>query len=193
MPDSAPVLTTRRDLLSAAGAALAVAAVGSPAQAALARGLRLAELVRECTRSVVGVALAAHSEWVTLGHRRVIVTDTRLGVEESLLGEMPGQSELVVRVLGGVVGDVGVAVDGQAELARGERCVLFLTDVEPTLSFVTGAAQGHYPLSLDPRGIARLRASPRLPHLLRPEGSAVARLYGATLAEARELVRTAPP
>ena len=176
---------TRRTFLAASvlfGTGLGARA----AHATLARGLTLDELVRQTAQGIVATPLEAHCEWATFGRTEVIVTETRVRVEGTLLGTAP--SELLVRVLGGSVGELGVRVDGQAELRLGEPGVLFLT-LAGAEAFVVGAAQGHYPLSRAAQGVARLTPSPRLPRLLKPDGSAVQRLSGRTLGEAADLVR----
>lgn len=185
------MLTSRRVFLTAAGALVASAAFEREARASLSRGLSLAELVQRSAHTVVATALDAHSDWVLIGGKRRIVTDTRVRIEETLAGATPAQSELQVRVLGGIVGDIGERVDGQAELVLGEPAVAFLMPISPVLAYVTGAAQGHYRLLADSQKLLRLRPSPHLPLLLRPDESAAAQLSGATLDQARTLVRGA--
>ncbi len=185
------MLTTRRGFLQVTGALLGTAALENEAQAMLSRGLTLAELVGRSEHTIVATALAAHSDWVTIGGRRRIVTDTRIRVEDLLAGRATAQSEIEVRVLGGIVGDMGERVEGQAELVLGEPGVLFLMPISPVLAYVTGAAQGHYRLLPDERSLLRLRTSPHFPKLLAPERSAALALAGATLDDARGLIRGA--
>lgn len=190
-PVEGPIVTSRRVFLTATGAIVATAAFERTANASLSRGLSLAELVGRSAHTVVATALDARSDWALIGGRRRIVTDTRVRIEETLAGKAPAESEIEVRVLGGIVGDIGERVDGQAELVLGEPAVAFLMPISPVLAYVTGAAQGHYRLLADSQKQMRLRPSPHLPTLLRPEESAAALLSGTTLAEARTLVRGA--
>jgi hypothetical protein len=185
------MLTSRRAFLTATGALAVTAALERSANASLSRGLTLTELVARSAHTVVATALDAHSDWVLIGGRRRIVTDTRVRIEETLAGKSPTESEIEVRVLGGIVGDIGERVEGQAELVLGEPAVAFLMPISPVLAYVTGAAQGHYRLLADAQKLLRLRPSPHLPLLLRPEESAAALLGGTTLDEARRLVRGA--
>ncbi len=178
---------TRRTFLASL-LALTQSFEAQPAGASLARGLTLEELVTKSAHHVVATALDAHSEWATFGPNRVIVTETRVRIEEALVGGSPGD-ELLVRVLGGRIGELGERVDGQAELVLGRACVLFLTRADEGRTFVTGAAEGHYLLAAHENDALRLEPSPHLPRLLHPEAAAVAHLRGRTLAEARELVR----
>lgn len=168
---------------------LLVGAGSRSAGAALARGLTLDELVRASAAAIVGTALEAHSEWATFGKNRVIVTDTRVRIEDVLLGGARAGGEVMVRVLGGSIGELGERVDGQAELVLGAPSALFLMPETRAVSFVVGAAQGHFRLEPAADRVLRLAPSPRLPHLLRPSTAAVSRLRGRTVAEARELVR----
>jgi hypothetical protein len=187
------VIRSRRQFLGAAGAALGTLLCERFAQASLARGLTLRQLVRASGHALVATPLESRSLWATFGTRRVIVTDTRVRIDELLALDPPADSELWVRVLGGVVGDLGQRVEGQAELVLGKSTTLFLTRENAAVSYVAGAAQGHYPLLPDAKATLRHRPSPHVPELLRPERSAVATLTGTTLAEARELVRAAAP
>jgi hypothetical protein len=186
------VFSRRWFLGAAAGAACSFA--GEPlAEASLVRGLSLRELARASGYALVVTPLESVSQWETFGGRRLIVTDTRVQVEDALTRETPQQGELWIRVLGGVVGGRGQRVAGQAELALGEPSALFLSPATAILAYVTGAAQGHYPLVPDARAALRLRPSRQLPELLEPERAASAVLTGTTIAEARELVRVIRP
>jgi hypothetical protein len=190
-PCRSPIWTTRRGFLSFAGALVGSAALERTAHASLSRGLTLAELVGRSEHTVVATALDSHSDWVLIGGKRRIVTDTRIRVEDSLAGRPTAASELEVRVLGGIVGDIGERVEGQAELVLDEPAVLFLMPISPLLAYVTGAAQGHYRLLPDERQDLRLRPSPHLPTLMRPDESAALALSGRTLDEARSLIHGA--
>jgi hypothetical protein len=188
---STPMLLTRRCFL---GSALGFATVlkAGAADATLARGLTLHELAAASGHACVATPLEAHCEWATFGNNRVIVTDTRVRVEESVWREPPGR-ELIVRVLGGRIGTLGEHVDGQARLVLGEPGVFFLIGSSDALQFITGAAQGHYPLKRDDQGAARLTPSPFLPTLVKPGQAAIERLRSRTVPEARELIRAAAP
>ncbi|HEV8550872.1 MAG TPA: hypothetical protein VGQ57_17620 [Polyangiaceae bacterium] len=181
---------TRRSFLASAFL-LAASLRAGRAAAALARGLTLDELVARSAHGLVVTPLDAHCAWAPFGKNRVIVTDTRVRIEELLLGAEPESAELAVRVLGGRLGELGERVSGQAELVRGVPSLLFLTRAADARFFVTGAAQGHYPLVADARGERRLLTSPHVPALLKPGTAAVSHLRGRTLPEARELIRAA--
>jgi len=185
------MLVTRRSFLgSSLGLASALLTPG--VHATLARGLTLGELLAASAHACVATPLEAHCEWATFGKNRVIVTDTRIRVDESVWRDAPGP-ELVVRALGGRIGKLGELVDGQARLGVGQPGVVFLMESSEGRQVVTGAAQGHYPLSRDEHGEVRLTPSPHLPRLVKPGEAAIARLRGRTVPEARELIRAAAP
>jgi hypothetical protein len=159
-----------------------------PARASLARAVPVEELVGRSQHVMVGEPLDAYSVWETMGGRKHIVTYTRVRAVELLAGADPKEDELLVRTLGGRVGELGELVHGEAMLTLGARGVLFVMPTRGALG-VTAMAQGHYPLLRDGAGTERLRRSPEANELLREEGSAVKRLTGLQVAEARALVR----
>ncbi len=187
------MVTSRRTFLGSLGACVGCALLERTARASLARELSLEELLVHSEHAVVATPLDAQSDWIAIAGKRRIVTDIRVRVEETLALSAPAQSELFVRVLGGHVGSIGQLVEGEVRLEPGAPCTLFLTAASPTLTYVTGRTQGHYPLVPDARKLLRLRPSPTLPELEHPEKSAVHVLSGRSLAEARELIRRAAP
>jgi len=186
-------MTTRRYFLGGLGAYLGCAFTEGVAFATLARELSLEELVARSDHAVVATPLDAAPAWVVLGGKRRIVTDIRIRIEEVLALRTPAQGELLVRVLGGTLDGVGQLVEGEVQMAFGEPSALFLTAASPTLTYVTGRTQGHYPLRPDAQKLLRLTPSPTLPELQHPEKSAVHVLAGRTVAEARELLHGAAP
>lgn len=137
---------------------------------------------------LVAEALDAESAWEQVGKRRHIVTRTRVAVRDVLGGAAPEREELMVRTLGGQVGDLGELVHGEAALGLGARGVLFVMLTRGEL-MVTAMAQGHYPLARDKLGAERLRRSPAARELVGESGAAVERLPGLSLASARSLLQ----
>ena len=175
-------MVTRRQTLTLLGATLFLP---KAAFASVSRAVSIAELIKASRNVLIGDAVDAFSRWETRDGQRRIVTYTRVLLSESVLGN--ADSELLVRTLGGRVGKIGQIVHGEATLRVNERSLLFLHEADDVLR-VTAMAQGHYRFDKDDKGIDRLRPSPRLGHLLRPQGSAVERLTGRTLSEARDLI-----
>jgi hypothetical protein len=180
--------TTRRGFFLGLGA-LGAAFVAAPAQATLLRGLPLPALVQRSQRILVLEPFDAVWRYADIGGRRSIVTDTRARVHESWAS--PGESELTLRTLGGRLDGVGELVHGQPVLELGARAVAFLTlSHDRRVWWVTGMAQGHFPLS-GAGETSRLLSSRGLPDIVNIETSAVRQLVGQKLVEARELVRLA--
>lgn len=180
---------SRRAWLGGLGCALTTALWSGRAEATVARSLSLEGLVRRASQVVIFTALASESRFVELGRRRRIVTDTRVRVAEQVLPGRNTSSELLVRTLGGSVGDLAEVVHGQPRLSSDEACVAFLLEGPDGLHYFNGMAQGHYPLS---RAAERmLLQSPELPTLLGYDASAVKQLAGSPLRVARERILAA--
>jgi hypothetical protein len=177
----------RRGLLRVALSGAAGVLTGRSVHASLARAVRVEELVRRSQHVILGEPLDAYSVWEQVAERRHIVTYSRIRTHELLGGATPAQDELLVRTLGGRVGELGEVVHGEAQLVMGSRSVLFLMPTAGELG-VTAMAQGHYPLTRDQAGEERLGPSPGMPELVDPNGSAVRRFSGLRVAEARSLV-----
>src|SRR5215475_11867859 len=105
-------MLSRRSLLAGGLAMLAVGRV-RPAQATIVRSVTLTELVQQSRHALVGTPTSTASLWETIGGTDRIVTYTRVRVEYPLDGTAPASSELVVRTLGGTVGDIGQVVPGE--------------------------------------------------------------------------------
>jgi len=181
----------RRSLLLAAACGASSTLLSRRAHATVVRGLTLPLLVRQSSFVLVGSARDSSSRFISLPGSRRIVTDVRIRVEEPLLGS-PVDTR-VVRVLGGRVGSSAEFVEGQAEFEFDSRCVLFLRAEQQGVHWVSGMAQGHYPLRQANEGGERLAPSPRLPEILQFENSAVRHLSGRTLSELRSWLRGAAP
>ncbi|WP_437539292.1 hypothetical protein WME79_23745 [Sorangium sp. So ce726] len=174
------------------------------AQAAVAIQLSLDELVAAASYVVVATAIEQRSQWEELGGARRIVTYTRLSIDRTVAGQPDG--EVWVRTLGGVVGDVGQHVSGDAQIAIGAQAMVFVSRVGSAL-VVSGMAQGHYPVvdgeekptvagGAGARRIAvrRLAVSPDSGTVLPRPGPAISareQLIGATLDTAIDAVNQA--
>ncbi len=178
----------RRGFVRVATVGALGAIISRPALASLARAVPVDELVGRSQHVMVGEPLDAWSVWERIGQRKHIVTYTRVRALELLAGADPKEDELLVRTLGGRVGELGELVHGEAKLTLGARGVLFVMPARGVLG-VTAMAQGHYPLLRDVAGAERLRRSPEAAELLNEEGSAVQRLVGLKITEARALLR----
>jgi len=166
------------------------ALIGRPAGATLSRALPVGELVARSHHVLLGEPLDSYCVWERIGNRKHIVTYTRVRAHELLGGADPKQDELMVRTLGGRVGELGELVHGEARLRLGARSVLFVMPAREALT-VTAMAQGHYPLVRDRSGSELLQRSPAAAEVLDDPSSAVRRLPGLRVPEARALVQQA--
>jgi hypothetical protein len=152
------------------------AAIRSHASAAVA--LDLPALVAQSRTVAVADAAEASSFW--LDGR--IVTDTVVRVIDPILGAAAGRT-LVVRTLGGEVGELGQRVAGEASLVSGRRYLLFLEAAGEVLRPV-GLAQGALPV-VEISGAAMVLPPVDPPLLLSADGLAS---VAAWLAAPRPLV-----
>jgi hypothetical protein len=169
------------------GIGIATLAWPKAGQATTARAVSLHDLVQRSARIARTTALESSAHTEDIGGTRHIVSYTRLRVDDLIHGAS-GESEILVRTLGGRIGELGEIVHGEAELALNESCLVFLHTNPDGIEQVTAMAQGHYPLALDAAGAPRLHASRNMPHLLGSAPSAVAQLNGLRFTEARSLI-----
>jgi hypothetical protein len=168
-------------------ASLAGLLISGRAAATLMRGLSLKAMVGRSQHVLLLTALESHCLYTEIAGRRAIVTETRLYIDDVIAKETPSDGELVIRTLGGQLDGVGELVHGQAEFSQGGQCVTFLTRGDDDTLWVTGMAQGHFPVD-STTSEQRLTASPHLPAIRDWEGCAVRALVGRALPEARQLI-----
>jgi hypothetical protein len=182
------MVLSRRRLLQ--GVALGTLAAGLPRStwASTARALSLPELVGTCRYALVGTATDVQSQWETVGDSRRIVSYHRVEIAYPIDGRPPADTTLMVRTLGGRVGNIGQLVHGEARLELDAPSVLFLSASRDGVMGVTAMAQGHYPLVADEQRVLRLQVSPNIPELVDRPGSAVESLSRRSVLEAEALV-----
>jgi hypothetical protein len=181
-------MLSRRQVLRGLGGICAGAAWPVTGWASTARAVSLPQLVGLSQYALVGTPTDASSRWETSGSSHRIVTYVRVEVSHPIDGRPPPETSLIVRTLGGTVGDIGQLVHGEARLELGTAAVVFLTPNVDGVLGVTAMAQGHYPLTIEADKIARLGPSPDMPALLDVSGCAVQRLVSRTVVEAEQLV-----
>jgi len=138
-----------RGPLAAVLVAAAAVVVPHPTAASVADALALADLVARADDVVVGDCVREDAHFDPRGR---IVTDVRLRVVDIAKGGAHAGDEIVVRTLGGVVGDLGMRVPGAARIPMGSRRMLFLApDVhERAVRRVVGMSQGAFPVEPAP-------------------------------------------
>jgi hypothetical protein len=177
----------RRQSLGLLGCLIATCTWAKQSSATVARAVSLRGLVERSTRVTRATPLDSFARVEHLAGSRHIVTYSRLRVDEPILGAST-DSELLVRTLGGQVGDLGELVHGEASLALNEPCVVFLRQSAEGIDQVTEMAQGHFPMAMDAAGAPRLFASRNMPRLVGGSASAVGQLSGLRFSEARDLI-----
>jgi hypothetical protein len=178
----------RRECLKLGFCASAAAFLGpAPASASQFVPVPLGDLVRSSQQIWLGVPRESHAEWLETRAGRVIVSHTRVTCDSEVVPGQAHRGELWVRTLGGTIGKVGQLVPGEARLALGERCLVFLAGFVGT-HLVTALGLGHYPISAA-RGRSRLRCSDEISKLGARRGSAVSLLADRELSSALSLIK----
>jgi len=169
------------------GTFTATLAFAGAAQATTARAVSLQDLVQRSTRIARATALDSFARSEEVGGARHIVTYSRLRIDDSIQGPS-GESETLVRTLGGRVGDLGEIVHGEAELSLHQTSLVFLMLDPNGVEVVTAMAQGQYPVNIDRAGTPRLQLSRNMPNLVGGAASAAAQLAGKPFTEARAMI-----
>lgn len=146
--------------------ALTVALVASserPAAASAVLALSLDDLVDKSDVVVLVTPKSRTARW----EAGRIVTYTTVVVDAPVGGGPAAGDSLVVRTMGGVVGDIGQKVSGEAVLPIGTPAMLFLRDLPkpiaatalPGARSVTGMAQGTLPIVVGTDKVQRIGPS----------------------------------
>ncbi|NOY90778.1 MAG: hypothetical protein GXP55_06160, partial [Deltaproteobacteria bacterium] len=128
---------------------LALFFFGAQAHAATVEALDLTALTQAADEVFVAEAVAAD---VHRDARGRIVTDVRVRVAESLLGERAAGEEVVLRCLGGSLDGIGMRVPGEAQLAVGETALVFARRADGGWLRAVGMSQGVLPMRAGAQG-----------------------------------------
>ena len=104
------------------------------------------ELVNKSDCVVRAVVKSVRSEFASPGSKS-IVTYVELDVKEVIVGDPP--SPLVLRMLGGRVGDKRMVVSGAPEFVVGDEDILFIRDNGKVFNPLTALMHGRYPIARD--------------------------------------------
>jgi hypothetical protein len=104
------------------------------------------ELVNESDFVVRATVKSVRSEYSRPGGKS-IVTYVELDVKEVITGDPP--SPLVLRMLGGRVGDKRMVVSGAPEFVVGDEDILFVRDNGKVFNPLTALMHGRYPIARD--------------------------------------------
>lgn len=126
----------------------------------------MAELVQEADHAALVEVIGLEPHYDELER---IVTDVTVRVVEPLIGPTRPGDTLVVRRLGGVVGDLGLRIEGEPTFVLGERVIVFVEDVSGILRPV-GMSQGVFPVERDEHDAEVVRPGGAGLSLVRPGG-----------------------
>ncbi len=113
------------------------------------------QLARRSTLIVHGTVSSSEAKWVG----RVIYTHYALVVQETIRGN--AQSQVVMAVPGGALGNVQLAIPGAPSISVGDELVLFGEPLQGQSSFTpVGVFAGVVPVSAEP-GSGKRSVSPR--------------------------------
>jgi hypothetical protein len=129
-----------------AALALALAAGGTPAFASVVAALSLEELTHRSEDVWLARCVGESSRYDDRGR---IVTDLTLSLDDSMKGRHRRGEETVITVLGGVVGDVGMQVPGEARMAVGDEALVFVRTARDGRRHAVGLSQGVLPVRRD--------------------------------------------
>ena len=114
-----------------------------PAGATVIKSLTLADMTKEADTIVQATVERQTVTWDD--RRKLIHTFTEVEVVESLKGGVKAGQKVIIRQIGGDLGDEALLVSGNALLEPGGEVVLFLDrDERMPLHYVVGMAQGKY-------------------------------------------------
>ncbi len=118
--------------------------IASLASATLIEALDMRTLVTDSDHIVLGTVIHTEARY---DHLDRIVTDATLRIEENMWGRAAENGTIVMRSLGGAMGDVGMRIEGEPSLDVGDRVILFAREIrsERVLRPV-GMSQGVLPV-----------------------------------------------
>lgn len=132
-------------ILIGAAASGAIVPSAREASASVSIAATLDRVLREATASAIATPTEQRAVW----ENGRIYTYTRVHVDRAIAGELSTGSDAWVRTMGGIVGKIGHAVDGEAVLTVGRPCLLFLHPGPVGAFEVTARAQGQFPVVAD--------------------------------------------
>jgi len=146
--------------------------------------MSLEEMVREADSIVDGVVESVESRW----ENRMIFSYITIRIEDSLKGRR--SRTVVVRQVGGRIGNRILDVPGMPAFGTGDRVVVFLKDTRNGTFHVVGMAQGRYRVEND-RAVAHLTGADFVDPRRRLQGVSTTVSVGveALKSHIRELVR----
>jgi hypothetical protein len=129
-------------LAIAAGAPALGLLVSTPSYASVSIAVSWEGLLQESS----SVAIATPFESKAVWENGRIYTYTHVHVDRAIAGELAQGAEAWVRTMGGIVGDTGQSVEGEAILGLNQSSLLFLHPGPASTFLVTARGQGQFPM-----------------------------------------------
>ena len=146
--------------------ALAAVCLVPRADASVSIAVQWTDLLARSSDAVVAMPAETRALW----ENGRIYTYTRVGVDRALAGQLHTGDEVWVRTMGGIVGDVGQHVDGEAVLIPGRPSILFLQPGAVGSYDVVARGQGQFPVVLDEQKKPKVIRSSSVGALMAPRG-----------------------
>jgi len=144
---------SRAPALLAACGLLAILGIPGGAGASSTRPLRLDDLVSRADLVVRGRIVDLRVEEDTRAEGRPIVTFVVIDAERTLKGTP--RAQIVLRLLGGRLGEREMTIEGGPQFAIGDRALLCVREGR-TVSPIVGLWQGRFPIARGPDGVDRV-------------------------------------
>ena len=146
--------------------AIVAAGLAGDANASVSIAVTWEGLVSQSSAVAVLTAVESHGAW----ENGRIFTYTRLHVDRAVEGDMATGGEVLVRTLGGVVGEIGQRVEGEAAFDVGKPCLVFAHPGPPGAYVVTARGQGAFPVvpGAEPQAPPRVTKGASLGGLIPP-------------------------
>jgi hypothetical protein len=126
--------------------ALVVFDLGATTNATVLKKLTEAEMASRAQRILIGRCTSVRSEWNE--DRTKIFTYVTVSPENSLKGNQDSD-EIVVKQLGGIVGDTGMHVEGSSIFEKDDEVFLYLERDREGFQRVVGFSQGMFTIKTD--------------------------------------------
>lgn len=134
------------------------------ARASVSIAILYDQLVERSAAVVVVTPLEQNAAW----EGRKLYTYTRVRVESVVAGDLAVGSETWVRTLGGVIGNVAQAVEGEPTFDLGSSTLVFMHHVQKNLYGVVARAQGQFFFTEDTKTRAKMLKRHARPGMLVP-------------------------
>lgn len=135
-------------LTFAAGAPAVGLLASTPSHASVSIAMAWEDLLQSSSSVAVATPFESKAVW----ENGRIYTYTHVNVDRAIAGDLAAGAQVWVRTMGGVVGDIGQSVEGEASFPLNTSSLVFLRPGPASTYVVTARGQGQFPMvkSSDP-------------------------------------------